>query len=146
MLMPKRVKRRRVQRGRMTGIATRGNKIAYGEFGLQAMEPAWITSNQIEAARVAMTRFIKRGGKVWIKIFPHKPVTEKPAETRMGSGKGSPEYWVAVVKPGRILFEIAGVPEDTAREALRLAMHKLPIKCKFVSRQEEMDGDVNESQ
>ena len=146
MLMPKRVKRRRVQRGRMKGIATRGNKIAYGEYGLQAMQPAWITSNQIEAARIAMTRFIKRGGKVWIKIFPHKPVTEKPAETRMGSGKGSPEYWVAVVKPGRILFEIAGVPEETAREALRLAMHKLPIKCKFVSRQEETDGDVNESQ
>ena len=146
MLMPKRVKRRRVQRGRMNGIATRGAKVAYGEYGLQAMEPAWITSNQIEAARIAMTRFIKRGGKVWIKIFPHKPVTEKPAETRMGSGKGSPEYWVAVVKPGRILFEIAGVPEETAREALRLAMHKLPIKCKFVSRQEETDGDVNESE
>ena len=128
MLMPKRVKRRRVHRGRMKGEATRGNTIAYGEYGLQALEPAWITSNQIEAARVAMTRYIKRGGKVWIKIFPDKPVTEKPAETRMGSGKGSPEYWVAVVKPGRILFEVAGVSEELAREAMRLAMHKLPIK------------------
>jgi len=146
MLMPKRVKRRRVQRGRMKGVATRGNKVCYGEYGLQAMEPAWIKSNQIEAARVAMTRFIKRGGKVWIKIFPHKPVTSKPAETRMGSGKGSPEYWVAVVKPGRILFEIAGVNEETAREALRLAMHKLPIKCKFVAREDDRGGDVNESQ
>jgi len=145
--MPKRVKRRRVHRGRMKGIATRGNFIAYGEYGLQSMEPGWITANQIEAARVAMTRFIRRGGKVWIKIFPHKPVTEKPAETRMGSGKGSPEYWVAVVKPGRVLFEIAGVSEEMAREALRLAMHKLPVKCKFISRQEETDGgDVNESQ
>ncbi len=129
MLMPKRVKHRRVHRGRMTGKATRGNFVSNGEFGIQALEPAWITSNQIEAARIAMTRFIKRGGKVWIKIFPDKPVTKKPAETRMGSGKGSPEYWVAVVKPGRVLFEIAGVPEETAREALRLAMHKLPVKC-----------------
>ena len=146
MLMPKRVKRRRVHRGRMKGIATRGNKVSYGEYGLQAMEPGWIKSNQIEAARVAMTRFIKRGGKVWIKIFPHKPVTQKPAETRMGSGKGSPEYWVAVVKPGRVLFEIAGVSEEVAREALRLAMHKLPIKCKFIAREDEIGGDVNESQ
>lgn len=145
MLMPKRVKRRKVQRGRMRGVATRGNVVSNGEFGLQALEPAWITSNQIEAARVAMTRFIKRGGKVWIKIFPDKPVTQKPAETRMGSGKGSPEYWVAVVKPGRILFEIAGVAEETAREALRLAMHKLPVKCKFVTRDEEMGGEANES-
>ena len=143
--MPKRVKRRRVQRGRMTGVATRGIKVTNGEFGLQALEPAWITSNQIEAARIAMTRYIKRGGQVWIKIFPDKPVTKKPAETRMGSGKGSPEYWVAVVKPGRILFEIAGVAEETAREALRLAMHKLPIKCKFVARGDEMDGEANES-
>jgi len=146
MLMPKRVKRRKVQRGRMKGIATRGNRITNGEYGLQAVEPAWITSNQIEAARVAMTRFIKRGGQVWIKIFPDKPVTQKPAETRMGSGKGSPEYWVAVVKPGRILFEIAGIPEETAREALRLAMHKLPVKCKIVARSEEMGGEANESQ
>jgi len=145
MLMPKRVKRRRVHRGRMTGIATRGTKVSNGQFGLQALEPAWITSNQIEAARIAMTRYIKRGGQVWIKIFPDKPVTKKPAETRMGSGKGSPEYWVAVVKPGRILFEIAGVSEETAREALRLAMHKLPIKCKFVARGDEMDGEANES-
>lgn len=145
MLMPKRVKRRRVHRGRMTGKATRGNVISYGEFGIQALEPAWITSNQIEAARIAMTRFIKRGGKVWIKIFPDKPVTKKPAETRMGSGKGSPEYWVAVVKPGRVLFEIAGVPEETAREALRLAMHKLPVKCKFLTRETEMGGEANES-
>lgn len=145
MLMPKRVKRRRVHRGRMTGVATRGIKVSNGEFGLQAMEAAWITSNQIEAARIAMTRYIKRGGQVWIKIFPDKPVTKKPAETRMGSGKGSPEYWVAVVKPGRILFEIAGVAEETAREALRLAMHKLPIKCKFVARDKEMDGEANES-
>lgn len=146
MLMPKRVKRRRVHRGRMTGVATRGNFISNGEFGLQALEPAWITSNQIEAARIAMTRFTKRGGQVWIKIFPDKPVTKKPAETRMGSGKGSPEYWVAVVKPGRVLFEIAGVPEETAREAMRLAAHKLPIKCKFVGRDNEMGGDKNESQ
>ncbi|NSW91192.1 MAG: 50S ribosomal protein L16 [Firmicutes bacterium] len=145
MLMPKRVKYRKVQRGRMKGIATRGNTISNGEYGLKALEPAWITSNQIEAARVAMTRFIKRGGQVWVKIFPDKPVTKKPAETRMGSGKGSPEYWVAVVKPGRILFEIAGVPEDVAREALRLAAHKLPIKCKFVTRGQEMGGEVNES-
>jgi large subunit ribosomal protein L16 len=119
----------------MTGIATRGNTVSYGDFGIAATEPAWITANQIEAARIAMTRFIKRGGKVWIKIFPHKPVTQKPAETRMGSGKGSPEYWVAVVKPGRVLFEIAGVTEETAKEALRLAMHKLPIKCKYVKRE-----------
>jgi|SRR5690554_1252529 large subunit ribosomal protein L16 len=146
MLMPKRVKRRRVHRGRMKGQATRGNKITYGEYGIQALEPAWITSNQIEAARVAMTRHIKRGGKVWIKIFPDKPVTEKPAETRMGSGKGSPEYWVAVVKPGRILFEIAGVTEELAREAMNLAMHKLPIKTKFVARRdiEETGGESNE--
>ena len=134
MLMPKRVKRRRVFRGRMKGKAHRGNFLAYGEYGLVAMEPAWITSQQIEAARIALTRYTKRGGQVWIKIFPDKPVTEKPAETRMGSGKGSPEYWVAVVKPGRVLFEIADVDETIAREALRLAMHKLPIKCKFVKR------------
>jgi large subunit ribosomal protein L16 len=146
MLMPKRVKRRRVHRGRMTGVASRGNFISNGEFGLQALEPAWITSNQIEAARIAMTRFTKRGGQVWIKIFPDKPVTKKPAETRMGSGKGSPEYWVAVVKPGRVLFEIAGMPEETAREAMRLAMHKLPIKCKFIARDNEMGGDEIESQ
>jgi large subunit ribosomal protein L16 len=147
MLMPKRVKRRRQMRGKMAGKATRGNFISYGEFGIQALEPAWITSNQIEAARQAMTRYTKRGGKIWIKIFPDKPVTEKPAETRMGSGKGSPEYWVAVVKPGRILFEISGVSEEVAREACRLAMHKLPVKTKFVTRQdtEEMVGDVNES-
>ncbi|MGN0642617.1 MAG: 50S ribosomal protein L16 [Huintestinicola sp.] len=137
MLLPKRVKYRRVQRGRLTGKALRGNKVSNGDFGLQALEPAWITSNQIEAARIAMTRYIKRGGQVWIKIFPDKPITEKPAETRMGSGKGSPEYWVAVVKPGRVLFEIAGVPEETAREAMRLAAHKLPIKCKFVTKEEE---------
>src|SRR5450756_1219152 len=139
--MPKRVKHRRVFRGRMKGKATRGNFIAYGDYGLVALDPAWITSNQIEAARIAMTRFIKRGGQVWIKIFPDKPVTEKPAETRMGSGKGSPEYWVAVVKPGRVLFEIAGVPEETAKEALRLAMHKLPLKCKVVARNEEVGGE-----
>lgn len=132
MLLPKRVRYRRVHRGRLTGKATRGNKVTYGEFGLVALEPAWITSNQIEAARIAMTRYTKRGGQVWIKIFPDKPVTKKPLGTRMGSGKGAPEYWVAVVKPGRVLFEIAGVPEETAREAMRLAMHKLPIKCKFV--------------
>ena len=137
MLLPKRVKYRRVHRGRMTSKATRGNTIAYGEFGLQALEPAWITSNQIEAARIAMTRYTKRGGQVWIKIFPDKPVTKKPAETRMGSGKGSPEFWVAVVKPGRIMFEIAGVSEEVAREALRLASHKLPIKTKIVARTEE---------
>lgn len=142
--MPKRTKRRKVQRGRMTGEAHRGNTLAYGEFGLQALEPAWITSNQIEAARIAMTRFVKRGGKVWIKIFPDKPVTKKPAETRMGKGKGSPEFWVAVVKPGRVLFEISGIPEDVAKEAMRLAAHKLPIKCKFVARGQEMDGEMNE--
>ena len=136
MLMPKRVKYRRVHRGRLTGQATRGNKVVDGEFGLQALEPGWITSNQIEAARVAMTRYIKRGGKVWIKIFPHKPVTKKPAETRMGSGKGSPEYWVACVKPQRIMFEIGGITEEDAKEALRLARHKLPIKCKFVARED----------
>lgn len=136
MLLPKRVKYRRVHRGRMTGKATRGNKLAYGEFGLQALEPAWITANQIEAARVAMTRYCKRFGKVWIKIFPDKPITKKPLETRMGKGKGAPEYWVAVVKPGRIMFEIAGVPEETAREAMRLAANKLPIKCKFIKREE----------
>ena len=135
MLMPKRVKYRRVQRGRMKGKATRGNVVTYGEFGLQAAEPGWITSNQIEAARIAMTRYTKRGGQVWIKIFPDKPVTAKPAETRMGSGKGSPEYWVSVVKPGRVMFEIAGVPEETAREALRLASHKLPIKTKIVAKE-----------
>jgi len=145
MLMPKRVKYRKVQRGRMKGNAIRGSAISHGEFGIKALEPAWITSNQIEAARVAMTRFIKRGGQVWIKIFPHKPVTQKPAETRMGSGKGSPEHWVAVVKPGRILFEIAGVSEEEAREALRLAAHKLPIKCKFVVRGQEIGGEANES-
>ena len=146
MLLPKRVKYRRVHRGRLTGKAMRGNKVTYGEyglvalepsdFGLQALEPAWITSNQIEAARIAMTRYTKRGGQVWIKIFPDKPITEKPAETRMGSGKGSPEYWVAVVKPGRVMFEIAGVSEEVAREALRLASHKLPVRCKFVKREE----------
>ncbi len=154
MLMPKRVKRRKQFRGRMTGKALRGNKINYGDFGIVAMEPSWITSNQIEAARIAMTRYIKRGGKVWIKIFPDKPVTEKPAETRMGSGKGSPEYWVAVVKPGRVMFELGGVAEETAREALRLAIHKLPIKCKIVSKKDQdlaeaaekgMDGDNNEN-
>ena len=144
MLLPKRVKYRRVQRGRMTGKATRGNTITYGEYGLQATEPAWITSNQIEAARVAMTRYTKRGGQVWIKIFPDKPITEKPAETRMGSGKGSPEYWVAVVKPGRVMFEIAGVPEDVAREALRLASHKLPIKTKVIKREVVESQEVGE--
>ncbi|MEZ4357583.1 MAG: 50S ribosomal protein L16 [Eubacteriales bacterium] len=142
MLMPKRVKRRKVQRGRMKGKALSGNFVSYGEYGLQALQPAWITSNQIEAARIAMTRYTKRGGKVWIKIFPHKPVTEKPAETRMGSGKGSPEYWVAVVKPGKVLFEIAGITEDVAREALRLAANKLPIKCKFVKK--EIGGEQDE--
>ena len=134
MLLPKRVKYRRVHRGRMKGKATRGNTVTYGEFGLQATEPCWVTSQQIEAARIALTRYTKRGGQVWIKIFPDKPVTEKPAETRMGSGKGNPEYWVAVVKPGRVLFEIAGVPEETAREALRLASHKLPLKSKIITR------------
>ena len=143
MLMPKRVKRRRVHRGRMKGVANRGNKVTYGEYGLVAVEPCWVTSNQIEAARIAMTRYIKRGGKVWIKIFPHKPVTEKPAETRMGSGKGSPEYWVAVVKPGRVMFEIAGVDESIAREALRLASHKLPLKCKVIKK-EEIGGESDE--
>ncbi len=141
MLMPKRVKRRKQFRGRMKGKATRGNKIAYGEYGLVALEPVWIRSNQIEAARVAMTRYIKRGGKVWIKIFPDKPVTATPAETRMGKGKGSPEYWVAVVKPGRVMFELAGVPDEVAREALRLAMHKLPVKCRIVSRAELEGGE-----
>ena len=136
MLMPKRVKYRRVQRGRMTGKATRGNKVTQGQYGLVALEPAWVQSKQIEAARIAMTRYIKRGGHVWIKIFPDKPITEKPAETRMGSGKGSPEYWAAVVKPGRVLFEMDGVAEDVAREAMRLAGHKLPIKTKFVTREE----------
>ena len=136
MLLPKRVKYRRVHRGRLTGKAMRGNKVTYGQFGLQALEPAWITSNQIEAARVAMTRYTTRFGQVWIKIFPDKPITEKPAETRMGSGKGSPEYWVAVVKPGRVMFEIGGIAEETAREAMRLAANKLPIKCKFVKKEE----------
>ena len=140
MLMPKRVKRRRVFRGRMKGKAMRGNFLAYGDYGLVATEPAWITSQQIEAARIALTRYTKRGGQVWIKIFPDKPVTEKPAETRMGSGKGSPEYWVAVVKPGRVLFEVAGVPEDVAREALRLASHKLPLKTKFLKREEKKEA------
>ena len=137
MLMPKRVKHRRVQRGRLTGKALRGNTISNGTFGLMATEPAWITSNQIEAARIAMTRYVKRGGKVWIKIFPDKPITEKPAETRMGSGKGSPEYWVAVVKPGKVMFEMGGVDVEIAREAMRLASHKLPIKCKFVVKDAE---------
>ncbi len=137
MLMPKRVKYRRQQRGRLKGRAYRGNELAYGKFGLVADEPAWITSNQIEAARIAMTRYTKRGGSVWIKIFPDKPVTEKPAETRMGSGKGSPEYWVAVVKPGRILFEMDGITEEQAKEAMRLASHKLPIKCKFIKKEAE---------
>ena len=142
MLQPNgKIKYRRVQRGRMKGKALRGNKITNGEFGLVALEPSWITSNQIEAARVAMTRYIRRGGKVWIKIFPDKPITEKPAETRMGSGKGSPEYWVAVVKPGRVMFEMDGVAEDVAREAMRLAMHKLPIKCKFATR-EQLENEV----
>ena len=136
MLLPKRVKYRRVHRGRMTGKATRGNKVSHGEYGLQALEPSWITANQIEAARVAMTRYCKRFGKVWIKIFPDKPISKKPLETRMGKGKGAPEYWVAVVKPGRIMFEIADVPEETAREAMRLAANTLPIKCKFVKKEE----------
>ncbi|MCL2396687.1 MAG: 50S ribosomal protein L16 [Defluviitaleaceae bacterium] len=142
MLTPKRVKRRKQFRGRMKGKALRGNRIIYGDFGLVAMEPSWITSNQIEAARVAMTRYIKRGGNVWIKIFPDKPVTAKPAETRMGSGKGAPDYWVAVVRPGRVMFELNGVAEETAREALRLAMHKLPIKCRILSR-EELDKELD---
>ena len=143
MLMPKRVKRRRQFRGRMKGKANRGNRVAYGEYGLVALEPGWITSNQIEAARVAMTRYIRRGGKVWVDIFPHKPVTKKPAETRMGSGKGSVEYWVAVVKPGRVMFEMAGVAEEVAREALRLAGHKLPVKCKFVKAEAAEQSEVN---
>ena len=145
MLMPKRVKRRKQFRGSMKGKALRGNTLSYGEYGIVAMEPAWIKSNQIEAARVAMTRYIKRGGKVWIKIFPDKPVTTKPAETRMGSGKGTLEYWVAVVKPGRVMFEIAGVPEEVAKEALRLATHKLPVKCKIVSRADLEGGDNSEN-
>ena len=144
MLMPKRVKHRKVQRGRMKGKATRGNFLAYGDFGIQAQTCGWITSNQIESARIAINRYIRRGGKLWIKVFPDKPVTEKPAETRMGSGKGSPEYWVAVVKPGRVMFEIAGVPEETAREALRLAMNKLPNKTKFVARESEKVGGNDE--
>ncbi|MBC3798374.1 50S ribosomal protein L16 [Acetobacterium paludosum] len=144
MLMPKRVKRRKVHRGRMKGKALRGNKITYGDYAIQALEPAWITANQIEAARVAMTRYIKRGGQVWIKIFPDKPVTKKPAETRMGSGKGSPEYWVAVVKPGRVMFEIAGIPEEIAREAMRLAQHKLPIKTKFITRKDQEAQEVGD--
>ena len=142
MLMPKRVKHRKQFRGSMKGKALRGNQITNGEYGIVALEPAWIKSNQIEAARIAMTRYVKRNGKVWIKIFPDKPITEKPAETRMGSGKGSPEYWVAVVKPGRVLFEIAGVPEEAAREAMRLAANKLPIKCKFVAKADQSeDGE-----
>ncbi len=139
MLLPKRVKYRRVHRGRLTGKAMRGNTVTYGDYGLQALEPAWISSRQIEAARIAMTRYIKRGGQVWIKIFPDKPITQKPAETRMGSGKGSPEYWVAVVKPGRVMFEIGGVSEELAREAFRLASHKLPIKTKFVAKEKEAE-------
>ena len=139
MLLPKRVKYRRVHRGRLTGKATRGNTVTYGDYGLQALEPAWISSRQIEAARIAMTRYIKRGGQVWIKIYPDKPITQKPAETRMGSGKGSPEYWVAVVKPGRVMFEIGGVSEELAREAFRLASHKLPIKTKFVAKEKEAE-------
>ena len=141
MLLPKRVKYRRVHRGRLTGKAYRGNTVSHGEYGLVSLEPAWITSNQIEAARIAMTRYIKRGGQVWIKIFPDKPITEKPAETRMGSGKGSPEYWVAVVKPGRVMFEMGGVNEEIAKEAMRLAMHKLPIKCRFATR-EQLNKEV----
>ena len=143
--MPKRVKRRRVHRGSMAGKAQKGNTITYGDYGLVALEPAWITSNQIEAARIAINRSVRRGGKVWIKIFPHKPVTQKPAETRMGAGKGSPEYWVAVVKPGRVMFEISGVSEEVAREALRLATHKLPVKCKIVSRADLEGGDNSEN-
>ncbi len=146
MLMPKRVKHRKQFRGSMAGKAMRGNKITNGEYGIVAVEPAWIKSNQIEAARIAMTRYIKRGGQVWIKIFPDKPVTAKPAETRMGSGKGSLEYWVAVVKPGRVLFEISGVPEDAAKEALRLASHKLPVKCKIISRADQEGGAGSENE
>ena len=142
--MPKRSKHRKMQKGRNRGKATRGTTVAYGEYGLQTLEAGWITSNQIEAARIAMTRFIKRGGKVWIKIFPDKPVTKKPAETRMGKGKGAPEYWVALVKPGRVMFELAGVPEETAREAMRLAANKLPVKTKFVVRESELGGDNDE--
>jgi len=145
MLVPSRVKHRKQHRGRMRGTSTRGNTITFGEYGLMAMECGWVTNRQIEAARIAMTRFIKRGGQVWIKIFPDKPVTAKPAETRMGSGKGAPEYWVAVVKPGRVMFELNGVTEEQAREALRLAMHKLPIKCKFVTRADLEGGDANEN-
>ncbi len=145
MLMPKRVKRRRVHRGRMKGVATRGNTLTYGDYGLVASEPCWIKSNQIEAARIAMTRYTKRGGQVWIKIFPDKPVTKKPAETRMGSGKGAPEYWVAVVKPGRVLFEMKGISETVAREALRLASHKLPCKVKFVKKEQIQGGANNEN-
>ncbi|MDD6872731.1 MAG: 50S ribosomal protein L16 [Clostridiales bacterium] len=144
MLMPKRVKRRKVMRGRMKGKAQRGNFLAYGDYGLVALDPGWVTSHQIEASRVAMTRFIKRGGQVWIKIFPDKPVTAKPAETRMGSGKGAPEYWCAVVKPGRVLFEMKGVPEETAREALRLASHKMPIRCKFIKREDNQESGGEE--
>ena len=142
MLMPKRVKYRRQHRGRMTGIATKGNTVTYGEYGLVALEPAWITANQIEAARIAMTRSIRRGGQVYIKIFPHKSVTKKPAEVRMGSGKGAPDHWVAVVKPGRVMFEISGVSEEAAKEAMRLAMHKLPIQCKFVKKPDQKDGEA----
>ena len=145
MLMPKRVKRRKQFRGTMKGKALRGNKITYGDYGIVALEPAWVKSNQIEAARIAITRYVRRGGQVWIKIFPDKPITAKPAETRMGSGKGTVEYWVAVVKPGRVLFEIAGVPEETAKEALRLAMYKLPVKCRIASRAELEGGDTNEN-
>ncbi|AIZ36363.1 50S ribosomal protein L16 [Parvimonas sp. G1641] len=144
MLMPKRVKYRRVHRGRMTGKALRGNTISYGDYAIQALEPCWMTANQIESARRAMTRYIKRGGKIWIKVFPDKPVTKKPAEVRMGSGKGAPEYWVAVVKPGRVLFEMSGVPVDVAREAMRLAAHKLPVKTKFITR-EMKEGEANEN-
>lgn len=146
MLMPKRVKHRKQARGRLTGKALRGNFVSNGEYGLVATDPCWITSNQIEAARIAMTRYIRRGGQIWIKIFPDKPVTAKPAETRMGSGKGSPEYWVAVVKPGRVLFEMKGVSEEVAREALRLAAHKLPLKTKFIKRENVQGGEVNESE
>ena len=144
MLMPKRVKYRRVHRGRMTGKALRGSSISYGDYAIQALEPCWMTANQIESARRAMTRYIKRGGKIWIKVFPDKPVTKKPAEVRMGSGKGAPEYWVAVVKPGRVLFEMSGVPVDVAREAMRLAAHKLPVKTKFITR-EMKEGEANEN-